>query len=182
MHNIYLQIMHIQQVAVWKILKIASLPNSWLVVICFSLPKMGATAKNVQSSTRQNTVISANVFLKNICKKLVKHFFELSKNFDNRWVVRYFRKRSKDMCVFPFPIEWRSTLCCSKERKNNFFQWKTSLINWWLFPSKKVSQLEPRKSKFCLNVLQNMLQTPFNFWSEICFNFIGCHTIQIMIW
>ena len=137
MHNIYLQIMRIQQVAVWKILKIAILPNSWLVVICFSLPKMGATAKNVQSSTRQNTVISANVFLKNICKKLVKHFFELSKNFDNRWVVRYFRKRSKDMCVFPFPIEWRSTLCCSKERKNNFFQGKRALINWWLFPSKK---------------------------------------------
>ena len=81
MRNIYLQIMHIQQVAVWKILKIAILPNSWLVVICFSLPKMGATAKNVQSSTRQNTVISANVFLKNICKKLVKHFF---------WVVEKF--------------------------------------------------------------------------------------------
>ena len=140
--------MRIQQAAVWKILKIAILPNSWLVVICFSLPKMGATAKNVQSSTRQNTVISANVFLKNICKKLVKHFFELSKNFDNGWVVRYFRKRSKDMCVFPFPIEWRSTLCCSKERKNNFFQWKTSLINWWLFPSKKSANLNLESPNF----------------------------------
>ena len=40
---------------------------------------MGATAKNVQSSTRQNTVISANVFLKNICKKLAKHFLSCRK-------------------------------------------------------------------------------------------------------